>query len=87
MWPLQLPLAICDSDKMFLSMQQFFSLSTVNHTEKSNVVYLEVMDAVADCKDTIITMLHNLYQKFIEGQGLEYLLVEGTSNCTTYYNP
>ncbi len=48
-----------------------------NHTEKSNVLFLEVMDAVADTKDTMIAMLHNLHQKYIQDQSLEYLLVEG----------
>ena len=39
--------------------------------------YLEVMDAVADTKDTMIEMLYNLHRKFIEDQGLNYLVVEG----------
>ena len=35
------------------------------------------MDAIADSKDTMTARLHNLYQKFIEGHDLQYLLVEG----------
>ena len=61
----------------FLGLQQFFSVTRTTHTEKSNIFYLEVMDAIADSKDTMTAMLHHLYQKFIEGQGLQYLLVEG----------
>ena len=61
----------------FLNMQGYFSVTRVNHTEKSNILYLEVMDAVADSKDTMITMLNNLHKRFIEDQGLQYLLVEG----------
>ena len=61
----------------FLSMQQYFAITRANHTEKSNVLFLEVMDAIADTKDTMIAMLQNLHQKFIEGQGLEHLLVTG----------
>ena len=58
-------------------MQEYFAITSVNHTERSNVAYLKVMDAVADTKDTIITVLHNLQQKFIIGQGIENLVVEG----------
>ena len=61
----------------FLNIQQYLSATRVTRTEKSNVYYLEVMDAVADTKDTMIEMLYNLHHKFIEDQGLNYLVVEG----------
>ncbi len=61
----------------FLNMQQYFSVTRANHTEKSNVLYLEILDAVADSKDTLMEVLHNLHQKFIKGHGLQYLVVEG----------
>ena len=61
----------------FLGMQDFFSLVRVTHTQKSNVVYLEVIDAVADSKDTVMTLLHDLQQQFIEGLGHKWLVVEG----------
>jgi hypothetical protein len=32
----------------FISIQDYFTLTRITHTEKSQVVYLEVMDAVAD---------------------------------------
>ena len=37
-------------------MLDFFSYTKVNHIEKSNVFYLNVLDAVADSKDTLISM-------------------------------
>ncbi len=60
-----------------LSLQRFFSMTRSTHTEKSDILYLEVMDAVADSKDTMITMLHTLHHKFIEGQSRQFLVVEG----------
>ena len=43
----------------FLSMQDHFTLTRITHNEKSNVAYLEVMDAVADCRDTIMQLVHS----------------------------
>ena len=61
----------------FLNLQQYLSVPRINHTENSNILYLQVMDAVADTKDTMMAMLHKLYTEFIEGQGLQYLVLEG----------
>ncbi len=61
----------------FLSIQDFFSVVRVTHTQKSQVVYLEVMDAKADSNDTIMELLHDLRQQFIEGLKHEWLVVEG----------
>ena len=47
------------------------------NTEKSQVAYLEVMDAVSDRKDTQLELLQDLFTKFIKGQHREYLVVEG----------
>ena len=41
------------------------------------MVYLEVMDAVADSKDTIMEMLHKLCERFIQKQNRKWLVVEG----------
>ena len=61
----------------FLSLQDYYFLIRATHTEQSNVVYLQVMDAVANCKDTMITLLHNLHETFIEGRNMQWLVVEG----------
>ena len=66
-----------DPESTFLGMQQFFSVVRANNTEKSNVQYLEVMDAVADTKDTMIALLHNLHSKYILHQHQEFLVLEG----------
>ena len=46
-------------------------------SEKSNVVYLQVLDAKSDSKDTPMQVLHDLYQRFIQGQGKEWVVVAG----------
>ena len=44
----------------FINIQDYLSLARANHTEKSNVLYLDVMDAKSDSKDTLMSMLQNL---------------------------
>ena len=61
----------------FLNIQDYFTLTTVKQTEKSQVIYLEVMAAVADYKDSMMTLLHNLQQKCIVGQNMKWLVLEG----------
>ena len=58
-------------------MQDHFTLTRITHSEKTNVAYLEVMDAVADCRDTIMQLVHSLREKFIVGQGMRWLVVAG----------
>ena len=37
-------------------------------------MYLRVLDAIADHKDTLVLILNDLYTQFIEGQGMTHLL-------------
>ena len=64
-------------DSIFISLQDYFSCIRASHTEKSNVFYLKIMDAKADSKDSIMSMLYDIYYLFIEKRGLQFLLVEG----------
>lgn len=52
--------------KTFLNIQDYFSVTRANHTEKSNVLYL-----------TVMAMLHDLHKKNIEEIGQQWLVVEG----------
>ncbi len=52
-------------------------MTRATHTQRSQVAYLEVMDAVADTMDTIVQLLHDLHQEFICGRGMQWLVVEG----------
>ena len=63
--------------KPFLNIQDYFSLTRATHTERSQIVYLEVMDAVADSKDTVMQLLHDLQQQFIVGKNMKWLVLEG----------
>ena len=49
----------------------------MTHTERSRVVYLEVKDAIADSKDTMMQTLHELNEQYIVGQNCQWLIVEG----------
>ena len=67
-----------DSEQPFMSIQDYFSITRkAIHTEKSKIAYLEVVDAIADCKDTQLQLLQDLFSKFIHNQSREYLIVEG----------
>lgn len=50
----------CEQQQVFLNIQDYFSITRVNDTEQSKILYLQVMDAVADSKDTIMQLLHDL---------------------------
>ena len=66
-----------NSDQPFIGIQDYFNLTRATHTETSKIVYLEVMDAISDTKDTQLELLHELFTKFIKDQPREYLVVEG----------
>jgi hypothetical protein len=44
----KLALDSAESSKVFLNLQDYLSLTTANHTERSNVLYLDVMDAKSE---------------------------------------
>ena len=70
--------------KTLLNIQDYFSVTRANHTEKSNVLHLKVMDAIADSKDTMMAMLHDLHKQYIEEQGQQWLVVEGMLKCMKF---
>ena len=71
--------AVADSssEHPFISIQDYLNMTRATHTEKSQVAYLEVMDAISDSKDTLLDLLHDLFVKFIKDQTREYLVIEG----------
>ena len=72
-------LAIADScpEQPFINLQDYFSVTRTTHTSTSQVAYLEIMNAVFDSKNTMLELLHELFDKFISGQSREYLVIEG----------
>ena len=61
----------------FLGLQDYYALTWPNHTERSHVTYLEVLDAVADSKDIIMGLLYSLKKGFIEERKMQWLVLEG----------
>ena len=70
-------LANKEPTKFLLNMQEYLRVTTATHTEKSNVTYLQVMDAVADNKDTLIHLLSDLQEQLISNGTHEYIVLEG----------
>ena len=72
-------LAIADSssEHPFINTQDNFNVTRATHTEKCQVSYLEVVDAISDSKDTLLELLYDLVSKFIMDQTREYLVIEG----------
>lgn len=70
----------------YINIQDYLSLARANHTEKSNVLYLDVMDAKSDSKDTLMSMLQNLHQQFVSRQGHQHLVVEGDAKIYELFN-
>ena len=46
-------------------------------TETSSVVYLHVLDALSESKDTLMQILLDLHKRFITGQKKKWLVVVG----------
>ena len=66
-----------EENKTLVSLQDFLSLVHPNRTQKSEVQYLRVMDAVADTKDTMMSMINDLHKRYIDGTNCCYLVIEG----------
>ena len=64
-------------NQSFISIQDFLSTCRNASVQRSKVAYLHVMDAVADNKDTVLQLTHDLYQQFIVDQKMKWLVVEG----------
>ena len=64
----------------FLGLQDYCALTRSTHTEESYVMYLDVLDAVADCKDTMMGLLHSLRKMFVEDRNMRWLVLEGDAN-------
>ena len=69
--------SIPNLQKPLIGLQDFLSCQEVTYTEKSEVIYLDVMDAVADNKDTLMEMLSNLHDLYIVRGGRSNLVIEG----------
>ena len=60
-----------------ITFQDYFDTTRATHTEKSNIAYYKVLDAVADNRETVLNLLNDLYDKFIRHQARDYLVLAG----------
>ena len=65
------------SEFNFVSLQEYFALTRPQEDEKSNIVYFDVLDAIADKKETVLLVLDKLRKHIVEGLGKEWLVVAG----------
>ena len=65
------------SDCQLLDVQDYMRLTNPSTVEKSNVVYVSVLDAKADSEDTIMQVLHDTHRRYIEGMKEKWILMEG----------
>ena len=73
----EVALECSETSEIYLNLQDYLSLTRANHTERSNILYLDVMGAKSDSKDTLMSMLQDLHQEFILKQGCQHLVVKG----------
>ena len=62
-----------ENAQQFSDMIHYLSVTQPVETEKSNIVYYKVLDAIADQKDTLI---HGINSTYIDKRGLPYLLID-----------
>jgi hypothetical protein len=68
-----------DDKNNYPSMYYFVSESNYGrlNTEKSQIHFMNVFSLKADCQDTVIFILHQIYNKFICSQSLKWVVVVG----------
>ena len=65
-------------DKQLVSLQNFFSIATKASSPEVGIVkYVQVLDEIADSKDTILHIVSELYAHYICKHGNKYLVLEG----------
>ena len=61
-----------------IGIQEFLSVSHKTPSpELASVVYIEVLNEVADEKDTVLHVINNLYVEYVCKHGKQYLVLEG----------
>ena len=61
----------------FVGLQEYFALTRPREDEKSNIVYFDVLNAVADKKETVLLVLDKLRKQIVERHGKQWLVVAG----------
>ena len=63
------------ADTPIMSVQEYMAVISPVTAQKSNVVYMEVLDAKSESKDTLMTIIFDLHERFIERQGKKFLVL------------
>ena len=68
-----------DKDQHMVNMQSFCAICDRTGTppEAANVAYVTVIDEKADCKDTVLHVISELYAKYVRACNKSFLVLEG----------
>ena len=73
-----LKVAAVEHSEVLIDFQTYFSLSkNLQAPECSNIIYLKVLDKKCDDKETLLSVVNDVYEEFILGQKKEWILLEG----------
>ena len=64
-----------EADACTLSIQDYMTIVCPVTIQKSNIIYMQVLDAKSENKDTLMTIMFDLHKRFIEQQGKEFLVI------------
>ena len=73
-----------NSNQALPVLKIFFSRQENLHTDMSNVSYLGILNETCDNKDTVMTVMRELYQKLEIGQNFQYCMVVGDGKTYEY---
>ena len=71
------------ADVSILSIQDYMAVVCPVTVQKSNIVYMQVLHAKSESKDTLMTIRFDPHQRFIEQQGKKFLVL----NSMKCFNP
>ena len=69
-----------NSESNLVGLQEYMTLTTVTRPredEKSNIVYFDVLDAIADKKETVLLVLDKIRKQIVERHGKQWLVIAG----------
>ena len=73
-----LKIACNHHQKCLISLQMFYSLThNLPSPEPSNILYFKVLDQRCDDKETLLSLIHNLYSGFIVTSKKDCIILEG----------
>ena len=61
----------------FVNLQEYFTLIKPKEDEQSNILYFDVLDAIADKKEPVLLVLDRIRKQVVEAHQMEWLVVAG----------